>query len=143
MLDVFAAIFCLAVISVLLIAMCTHVEEPPPKPVRVKQNPQMNLQPEQAKPIFQTDLEEVSENVTFHVIEGGKPNLCFPMDNYYGDDVPEPPPPAPESPDWKTATYRSYALSSVRGSTETVKKPEKSSSTSYEYEEDSSSYYSA
>ena len=139
MFGIAAAIFFVVFVAVLLIAMCADHDQPPPPKPKVKQNPQMPLKPETEKPIFQTDLEEVSENVAFHVIEGGKPNLCFAMDNYYADDVPEPPPPPQEGEDWKTATYRSYALSSVRDTPTTVKKPDRSSS-SYDYEYEESSY---
>lgn len=71
------------IVLVLVVVQCCKTEEaslPPPPPTEKKKK----VNPDK---IFQDNLEEISENVAFHVIDKkGKIN-CFPMDQF-DDDVP-------------------------------------------------------
>lgn len=130
MLEVVAAFgFCFSV--VLLIAMCTK-QEPEPEPQKKEEPlPAFDFSDHSdKKPIFQNDLEEASENVTFHVLPGGKDKICFPMDEYL-QDVPET---RVEDAD-REVLCRSFVMKSPTKDTENpavVRRPDESSA-SYTY----------
>jgi hypothetical protein len=91
----FSVLLLLAVL-VVVIALCSctdkHPEEPAPAPKPHRRPPSLPPPPDGTQPIFERDLDEMSENAGFHVIpdnKGEEIRMTFGMDAYADHDFDE------------------------------------------------------